>query len=53
LQDASPELQREIAQTLDRVVNKLLHFPLQSIRDAPHEEQRESLLTAIRRLFQI
>jgi glutamyl-tRNA reductase len=53
LQGVSQELQDEIAQTLDRVVNKLLHSPLQSIREAPHEEQRESLITAIRRLFQI
>jgi glutamyl-tRNA reductase len=53
LQGASPELQREVAQALERVVNKLLHVPLQSIREAPHEEQRESLVSAIRRLFRI
>nr|MCU0708592.1 glutamyl-tRNA reductase [Pirellula sp.] len=53
LQGASPELQREVAQAMERVVNKLLHVPLQSIREAPHEEQRESLVSAIRRLFRI
>jgi len=53
LQEASPEMRQEIAQAMDRVVNKLLHSPLQSIREAPHEEQRESLVSAIRRLFQI
>lgn len=53
LQGTSLEVQREISQAMDRVVNKLLHSPLQSLREAPHEEQRESLVTAIRRLFQI
>jgi glutamyl-tRNA reductase len=53
LQGASAELQAEVAQAMERVVNKLLHFPLQSLRDAPHEEQRDSLVTAIRRLFRI
>lgn len=53
MQQASPEMQQEIAQTMDRVINKLLHSPLQSIREAPHEEQRESLVSAIRRLFQL
>jgi len=53
LYGASPELQQEVAQALERVVNKLLHFPLQSLREAPHEEQRDSLVTAIRKLFRI
>jgi glutamyl-tRNA reductase len=38
---------------VDRVINKLLHGPLQSLRDAPHEDHRESLATAIRRLFKL
>jgi glutamyl-tRNA reductase len=53
LHGASLELQQEVAQALERVVNKLLHFPLQSLREAPHEEQRDSLVTAIRKLFRI
>lgn len=53
LQDAPPELQQEIAQAMDRVINKLLHFPLQSLREAPHDEQRESLVQALRRMFRI
>lgn len=53
LQGSSPELQNEVAQAMERVINKLLHFPLQSLRDAPHEEQRDSLVTAIRKLFRI
>ncbi len=48
-----PEVQREIANAMDRIVNKLLHSPLQSIREEPIAEQRESLISAIRRLFQI
>jgi glutamyl-tRNA reductase len=47
MQQATPEMQQEIAQTMERVINKLLH------REAPHEEQRESLVSAIRRLFQL
>ena len=53
LQGTSPELQQEVAQAMDRIVNKLLHFPLQSLREAPHEEQRDSMITAIRKLFRI
>lgn len=53
MQGASPELQNEVSQAMERLVNKLLHFPLQSLRDAPHEEQRDSLITAIRKLFRI
>lgn len=53
MQSISPEIQQDISQAMDRVINKLLHSPLQSIREAPHEEQRESLVSAIRRLFQI
>lgn len=53
LQGAPVETQREIAQAMERLVNKILHFPLQSLREAPHEEQRDSLVTAIRKLFQI
>jgi glutamyl-tRNA reductase len=53
LQGVSPELQQEVAQAMERVVNKLLHFPMQSLREAPHEEQRDSLITAIRKLFRI
>lgn len=53
LQGVPAEMQREIAQAMERLVNKLLHFPLQSLREAPHEEQRDSLVTAIRKLFRI
>jgi glutamyl-tRNA reductase len=53
LQGVPAETQREIAQAMERLVNKILHFPLQSLREAPHEEQRDSLVTAIRKLFRI
>jgi len=53
MQEATPEVRQEISQAMDRLINKILHSPLQSIREAPHEEQRESLVSAIRRLFQI
>lgn len=49
----SIEAQQEVQQAVDRVINKLLHGPLQSLRDAPHEDHRESLATAIRRLFRL
>jgi len=49
----SIEAQQEVQQAVDRVINKLLHGPLQSLREAPHEDHRESLATAIRRLFRL
>jgi len=53
LQGVSLELQQEVAQAMERVVNKLLHVPLQSLREARLEEQRDSLINAIRKLFRI
>ncbi|MFN5918629.1 MAG: glutamyl-tRNA reductase [Planctomycetota bacterium] len=53
LQELSPQVQQEIQQSVDRVINKLLHGPLQSLRDAPHEDHRESLAKSIRRLFKL
>jgi glutamyl-tRNA reductase len=53
LQELSPQVQQEIQQAVDRVINKLLHGPLQSLRDAPHEDHRESLAKSIRRLFKL
>jgi len=51
MQELNDAAHPEILQAVDRVINKLLHGPLQSLRDAPHEDHRESLATAIRRLF--
>ena len=53
LQELSPQVQQEIQQSVDRVINKLLHGPLQSLREAPHEDHRESLAKSIRRLFKL
>lgn len=53
MQDLNAEAHQEILQAVDRVINKLLHGPLQSLREAPHEDHRESLATAIRRLFKL
>ena len=53
MQGLSEESVQEIQQSVDRVINKILHGPLQSLRDAPHEEQRDSLVSAIRRLFKL
>jgi glutamyl-tRNA reductase len=53
MQELNVEAHQEILQAVDRVINKLLHGPLQSLREAPHEDHRESLATAIRRLFKL
>jgi glutamyl-tRNA reductase len=53
MQELNAEAHQEILQAVDRVINQLLHGPLQSLREAPHEEHRESLATAIRRLFKL
>ena len=43
----------EITQALTRVVNKLLHPPLESLRDEAHSGSPHGLLDAIKRLFQL
>jgi glutamyl-tRNA reductase len=43
----------EITQFADRLVNKLLHPPLESLRDASHEGPPHGLLDALRRLFRL
>jgi glutamyl-tRNA reductase len=53
LQNASPEMQQEISQAFDRLTNKMLHSPLQSIREVAQSDQRETLVSALRKLFQI
>ena len=53
MQELNAEAHQEILQAVDRVINKLLHGTLQSLREAPHEDHRESLATAIRRLFKL
>lgn len=47
------EARREIERSLDRVVNKLLHPPLASLREAAADDHHRSLLEAIKRLFSL
>ncbi len=44
---------REIEQSFDRLVNKLLHPPLESLRDESRQGTPHNLLDALKRLFQI
>ncbi len=53
LQAVSPEVQDEINHAFDRLVNKILHHPLQSIREVDQTEQRDTLVSALRKLFNI
>ncbi len=53
MSSTSPEMQEEINAAFDRLINKLLHSPLQSIRDVAQSEQRDTLLSALRKLFQL
>ena len=52
-----PELdeaaRREVEQFADRLVNKMLHPPLESLRDASKNGTPHSLLDALRRLFHL
>jgi len=51
--ELTPEMEQEINASFDRIINKLLHFPLQSIRDVAQSDQRDTLVSALRKLFQI
>ena len=51
--DVSDDVRREIERTLDRMINKLLHPPLASLREAAMDGQQRSLLDAIKRLFSL
>jgi len=51
--NVSDEARREIEKSLDRVVNKLLHPPLASLREAAMDGHHSSLLAAIKRLFSL
>ena len=49
----TPEMHEEITAAFDRVINKMLHSPLQSLRDVAQSEQRDTLVSALRKLFQL
>jgi glutamyl-tRNA reductase len=53
LPDLPPESQEEIRQAFDRLVNKLLHTPLESLRDESRQGVPHGLLDALARLFQL
>ena len=44
---------QEIEQFADRLVNKMLHPPLESLRDASQNGTHHGLLDALRRLFRL
>lgn len=51
--EISPEVEKELSYAFDRVINKLLHPPLQSLRENADSTHHASLLDALKRLFQI
>ncbi|MAV37510.1 MAG: glutamyl-tRNA reductase [Planctomycetaceae bacterium] len=53
LHDADERTRQEINQFADRLVNKLLHPPLESLRDESLNGTPQGLLDALKRLFQI
>jgi glutamyl-tRNA reductase len=53
LPDLDSRARAEIEQFADRLVNKLLHPPLESLRDASQDGPPHGLLDAIRRLFRL
>jgi glutamyl-tRNA reductase len=48
-----PQAQEEIRMAFDRLVNKLLHPPLESLRDEAAQGAPHGLLEALKRLFQL
>lgn len=53
LDSLSAEDQAQIAQFADRLVGKLLHPPLESLRDASEEGPPHGLIEALKRLFRL
>ena len=51
--EGQEQQQAEVTQAFDRLVNKLLHPPLASLRDDAASGHREGLVDALRRLFQL
>lgn len=48
-----PQIEQELSYAFDRLVNKILHPPLQSLRDNADSSHHATLLDALKRLFQI
>jgi glutamyl-tRNA reductase len=53
LPDLSEDERREISQAFERYVNKLLHPPLESLRDESRSGTPHGLLDALRKLFRL
>ena len=53
LPDLDPKSRKEIEQFADRLVNKMLHPPIESLRDESQNGTPHGLLDALRRLFQL
>jgi len=53
LPDLDEKSKHEIAQSFDRLVNKLLHPPLESLRHESQHGTPQALLDALKRLFQL
>jgi len=53
LGDADEHTQAEITRSFDRLVNKLLHPPLESLRDDAQQGGSHGLLAALTRLFKL
>lgn len=53
LSDLTDHQRAEISQFADRLVNKMLHPPLESLRDAAEEGPPHGLLDALKRLFRL
>lgn len=53
LSELDPKLQNEIERSFDRLVNKLLHPPLESLRDDIDSGAPGGLLDALKRLFRL
>lgn len=53
LGEISPEAQREIEISFERLVNKLLHGPMESLRDEAKNGAPHNLVESLKRLFQL
>ena len=53
LDDLDTSSREEIGRSFNRLVNKLLHPPLESLRDEAKSGTGQGLLNALRRLYQI
>jgi glutamyl-tRNA reductase len=53
LPDADDATREEIQRTFDRFINKMLHPPLESLRDEARRGTPHTLLEALKRLFQL